>query len=218
MAPGVDGVLDDSIAPFPFGGWREAHCLGASVAIRPKRALATACVLENPMQVVSAIDADYLILTSTLFTSVWFVHDISLCFSADCAIHNYQLVKERSTITASKSLEHVCTHKPNFNVKDDISSVLIPNADTEMPKTRHRMCVVQPLHVQSPFRGEAPSGGAWASAQTYVPAHGAGTSDQARSHQAVDPSSAREGDSMPSQRAACTWSNIRTWEHGSSCP
>lgn len=91
------------------------------------------------MQVVSAIDADYLILTSTPFTSIWFVHDISLCFSADCAIHNYQLVKERSTITTPESPEHVCTQVSNFNVKDDISSVLIPNADTEMPKIRHCM-------------------------------------------------------------------------------
>lgn len=55
--------------------------------------------LLDPMHVVSVIDADVSIATLILFTSMWFVNDISLCFSLDYATHNYKLDEERFTIT-----------------------------------------------------------------------------------------------------------------------
>lgn len=58
--------------------------------------------LQNSMQVVSVIDVDVAIVTLILFTSMWFVYNISLCFSADCAMDNYLLVKKHSTVTTLK--------------------------------------------------------------------------------------------------------------------
>lgn len=59
--------------------------------------------LQNSMHVVSVIGVDAFIVTLILFTFMWFVHNISLCFSTDCAIHNYQLVKNRYTTTTLSS-------------------------------------------------------------------------------------------------------------------
>lgn len=90
--------------------------------------------LQSSMQVVSVVGVDAFIVTLTLFTSMRFVRNISLCFTTDYAIHNYQLVKNRYTITTSPQVLNTCLYSiPHFNAKDDISSVLIPNADTKIP-------------------------------------------------------------------------------------
>jgi hypothetical protein len=214
-------VLDDSIAPFRFWGWREAHCLGASGAIRPKRPLAKQLpcnIPYKPSRTSTSIVTNVTNVTNVtlaVFTSMWFVHNISLCFSAVCAIHNHQLLKERSTVKYPKVLGTCLYPMPHFNANDNISSVLIPNADTKISEIQSGMQAVRQLHVQSCCQNKPAGGdGAWASAQI----HEAGISNLAWSHQAVVPSSRREGSSSRSPSlAACTWSNSHTWAHGSSC-
>ena len=102
IAPGADGVLDDSIAPCRFWGWRRAHCLGASGAIRPKRPLGKSVLCRTPCKSSQSPTSSVTTTALTMFTSMWFVCNISLCFSAECAIHNYQPVTERSSATPTK--------------------------------------------------------------------------------------------------------------------
>lgn len=96
-------MLDDSIAPCRFWGWREAHCLGGIWRNKTQEAPRENNVLQRSMHVVSVIDVDVPIVTSILFTSMWFVHNISLCLSLDYATHNYKLDEERFTITIQSS-------------------------------------------------------------------------------------------------------------------
>lgn len=89
--------------------------------------------LQHSMHVVSVIDVDVCIVTLIFFTSMWFVHNISLCLSLTTL-----LIITNSTRNASPSLSkapRTCLDpKSHFNTQDEISSVLIPNADTEIPK------------------------------------------------------------------------------------
>lgn len=86
----------------PFLGMARGTLSGGIWRNKTQEAPRGDCILQSSMQVVSIIDVDVAIVTLILFTSMWFVHNISLCFSADCAIHKYQLVKEHSTFTTLK--------------------------------------------------------------------------------------------------------------------
>lgn len=87
----------------PFLGMARGTLSGGIWRNKTQEAPREGSTLQHSMQVVSVIGVDAAIVTLILFTSMWFVHNISLCFNADCAIiHNYQLVKERSTINTLK--------------------------------------------------------------------------------------------------------------------
>lgn len=86
----------------PFLGMARGTLSGGIWRNKTQEAPRVDNTLQNSMLVVSVIDVDVAIITWTLFTSMRFVHNISLCFSADCAIQNYQLVKEHSTVTTLK--------------------------------------------------------------------------------------------------------------------
>lgn len=70
--------------------------------------------LQNSMHVVSVIDVDVSIVTLILLTSMWFVHNISLCLSLDYASHNYKLDQDRFTIITIQSLQNMSRPEATF--------------------------------------------------------------------------------------------------------
>lgn len=83
----------------PFLGMARGTLSGGIWRNKTQEAPREDIALQSSMHVVSVIDVDVSIVTLILFTSMWFVHNISLCFSLDYATHNYKLDEERFTIT-----------------------------------------------------------------------------------------------------------------------
>lgn len=211
-------MLDDSIAPCRFWGWREAHCLGASGAIRPKRPLGqqlpcrTPCMSSRSSTSTchqSQVDTLYFFMVcSQHFALLWYLLRYSLLSTAQGTLQYHYAQVLRTCLFP----------RPHFNAKHTISSVLIPNADTKIPEIQSDTQAVRKLHAQSSCLDKALSGDAWASAQIHLPApREAGISDLVSFHPAVDPSSRKEDGSTPSH-AACTWSGSHTWLHAFSRP